>query len=236
MVMNTFPFDRQALRFTLGPWTNSEPIQNTTFPGDNSSKFVQLLGVKNYGDGSSFDAKRGKEAHFIATEEWRFVNASAERSLESFPCCTQKYAILVGTIELRRTSRYYVKFGVLPQILMTMTGLVAHAFTGHRAGSVAFIAGTGFTVALALTAHAVFFIDQLPVVRDLTYMEFTFIWSFSLSLAATCFSLYLFKKIEVYEVKFETESTDSDGETVYDGETEHVRETEYDREICNAWV
>jgi len=79
---------------------------------------------------------------------------------------------------------------------MTMTGLVAHAFTGHRAGSVAFIAGTGFTVALALTAHAVFFIDQLPVVRDLTYMEFTFIWSFSLSLAATCFSLYLFKKTE----------------------------------------
>ena len=51
----------------------------------------------------------------------------------------------------RTSSHFYIKFGVMPQIMMTMVGLVAHAFRGHRAGSVAFIASTGFTVALALT-------------------------------------------------------------------------------------
>lgn len=174
-------------------------MQNTTFPEDKPTEFVKLLGVDKYGDGSSFDEKRRGEAHFIATEEWKFMGASAQRTLEQFPCCTERYAILAGTINLRRASRYYVKFGVLPQILMTMTGLVAHAFTGHRASSVAFIAGTGFTVALALTAHAVFFIDKLPVVRSQTFMEFVFVWSFTLSLCATCFSLYLYKKTEIYE-------------------------------------
>ena len=203
MVMDTFPFDNQSVRFTLGPWTNSVEMQNTTFPKDNSSKFVQLLGVEHngviYGDGSTFDKKRQGDEHYIATEEWRFIGASAERTLEQFPCCTQQYALLVGKIELRRSSRYYVKYGVVPPILMTMTGLVAHAFTGHRAASVAFIAGTGFTVALALTAHAVFFFDKLPVVRSATFMEFVFMFSFSLSLIATFFSLYLYKKTEVYE-------------------------------------
>lgn len=102
-------------------------------------------------------------------------------------------------VTLRRASHFYVKFGVLPQILMTMVGFVAHAFRGHRAGSVTFISGTGFTVALALTAHAVFFVDKLPVVRSWTFMEFCFLWSFILSLLATCFSLYLYKKTEHYE-------------------------------------
>ena len=172
-------------------------MQNTTFP-DNRN-FVELLGEKGYGDGSSFHMKREAEEYYIATEEWKFIGASAQRTLEQFPCCTERYAILSGTINLRRESRYYVRYGVLPQILMTMTGLVAHAFTGHRASSVAFIAGTGFTVALALTAHGVFFIDKLPVVRTRTFMEFVFVWSFILSLCATCFSLYLYKKTEIYE-------------------------------------
>ena len=43
-------------------------------------------------------------------------------------------------------------------------------------GNVTFIAGTGFTVALALMAHAVFFVDKLPVQRSTSFMEFTFLW------------------------------------------------------------
>lgn len=108
---------------------------------------------------------------------------------------------------------------------MTMVGFVAHAFRGHRAGSVTFISGTGFTVALALTAHAVFFVDKLPIVRSWTFMEFCFLWSFILSLVATCFSLYLYKKTEHYEEHMMEEEIKKRGQRSWDTLPESKRKS-----------
>ena len=151
MQMRDFPFDEQVMRFTLGPWSHSEADQNTTFPNNNPAKFVALQGVAGLGDDSTYDETFKHVNQYVATEEWDLVGVESERRSEYFPCCDDPFATLVGRVKLRRASHFYIKFGVMPQIMMTMVGLVAHAFRGHRAGSVAFIASTGFTVALALT-------------------------------------------------------------------------------------
>ena len=172
MDMSTFPFDSQKVTFTLGPWTNSIETQNTSFYLNSEGTDDPKLFIEMQGDTSQLDSTGSSQfldstytkrsvVDFIATEEWQYKSNSAIRHEDSFPCCPYKFVTLQGIISLRRYSNFYVKFGVLPQILMTCFGLVAAAFRGHRTGNVTFIAGTGFTVALALMAHAVFFVDDV---------------------------------------------------------------------------
>ncbi|MGB1599386.1 MAG: hypothetical protein ACPIOQ_41945, partial [Promethearchaeia archaeon] len=207
MDMSKFPFDSQDVTFTLGPWTNSIETLNTSFylnseGTDDPKQFIEMQGdtsqLDSTGSSQFLDSTytQRKVLDFIATEEWQYKSISAIRHEDSFPCCPYKFVTLQGIISLRRYSNFYVKFGVLPQILMTCFGLVAAAFRGHRTGNVTFIAGTGFTVALALMAHAVFFVDKLPVQRGTSFMEFSFLWSFCLALCASCVSIYLYKKTE----------------------------------------
>ena len=210
MDMSKFPFDSQNVTFTLGPWTNSIETQNTSFflnseGTDDPKLFIEMQGdtgqLDSTGSSQFLDSTYTKRSvvDFIATEEWQYKSNSAIRHEDKFPCCPYKFVTLQGIISLRRYSNFYVKFGVLPQILMTCFGLVAAAFRGHRTGNVTFIAGTGFTVALALMAHAVFFVDKLPVQRGTSFMEFSFLWSFCLALCASCISIYLYKKTEYNE-------------------------------------
>jgi len=79
MVMDRFPFDVQDVVFTLGPWANSVKAQNTTFPADSGRMFVNLLGQEGFGDGSSFDSCNQDVNNFVATEEWIFETAFANR-------------------------------------------------------------------------------------------------------------------------------------------------------------
>lgn len=117
---------------------------------------MALHGVEGHGDASSYDIKL-KNAHeknggvFVGTEEWSFVDTKVARNIDKFTCCEAPYVTLVGSIVLRREPRYYLRYGVLPEMVMTLIGLVAHAFRGHTAASVTFICGTGFTVILTLT-------------------------------------------------------------------------------------
>ena len=109
---------------------------------DDPKLFIDIQGDRNQVDSTgapgpfqgSFNRK--KDVDFIATEEWQYKSKSAVRHEDDFPCCPHKYAYLEGTITLRRQSNFYVKFGVLPQILMTCFGFVAAAFRGHRTGNV----------------------------------------------------------------------------------------------------
>ena len=168
-----------------------------------------MLGVDGHGDASSYDIKL-KNAHekdggmFVGTEEWSFVKTEVSRNEDTFPCCTAPYVTIVGEITLRREPRYYLRYGVLPEMVMTLVGIIAHAFRGHTASSVTFICGTGFTVILTLTAHIVFLLDRLPVIRTESFMEFVFLWSLAISSVSTCFTLYLFKKTEWREEHDET--------------------------------
>ena len=166
MDMRNFPFDKQNVTFTLGPWSLDKDHQDTRVPGDkgdgkfNDKEFLALLGVEGHGEASSYDIKL-KNTHekaggmFIGTEEWAFVETFVVRNEDMFPCCPNSpFVTLVGTITLRREPRYYLRYGVLPEIFMTLIGMIAHSFRGHTASSVTFICGTGFTVILTLTAHS----------------------------------------------------------------------------------
>ena len=92
--------------------------------------------------------------------------------------------------------QFYLNFVIVPNIFLTMIGFAAHAFRGHTAGSVTFIAGTGFTVALALVAQNLFLAEVIPVISEPSFLENVFIVSFVMSLLATCFSLWRYKETE----------------------------------------
>ena len=202
MILNNFPFDKQTVKFTIGPWIRSVVDQNTTFPGNDPDEFIKLLGQEGANDeGSTYDDIHTNQ--YIATEEWSFVEKTAVRRLEKFPCCKEEYATLVGKVVLRRESHFYVKFGVLPQILMTGLGYMCGALRGYTVSAVSFIAGTGFTIALALVAHGVFFVPFIPVLRSTSFNEFVFLYSLIFSVCGTFWTLYLLKKVEHFEEHFD---------------------------------
>ena len=145
-------------------WSLDSKHQDTRVPGDpgdgtySNEDFLALLGEEGHGKAGSYEimlinAHEKDGGMFIGTEEWSFVKTTVTRNVDKFPCCEAPYVTIVGNIVLRREPRYYLRYGVLPEMVMTLIGLVAHAFRGHTASSVTFICGTGFTVILTLTVR-----------------------------------------------------------------------------------
>jgi hypothetical protein len=137
MKMNTFPFDHQTLKFTLGPWTHSVATQNTTFPTngdtrqDDQALFMSLQGTDDNETGSTY-AETMETDKYIATEEWDYRGFSARRYESKFACCPDKFVTMVGRIRLKRASHFYVKFGVLPQVSNSLA-LTSKPETPHQA-------------------------------------------------------------------------------------------------------
>jgi nicotinic acetylcholine receptor len=103
MVLTNFPFDKQTLKFTFGPWTHSIATQNTTFP---------VNPVTNVEDGELFATLQGTDDEeaaeattykvddpYIATEEWSYLDFTATRNEDKFPCCPDKFVTLVGEVD-----------------------------------------------------------------------------------------------------------------------------------------
>jgi len=213
MDLTNFPFDSQNVSFKIGPWSHATFEQNTSFPEDDPAQFITIQTVTvselSQAQEVTYDVELGANEStyrwihnpeiFLTTEEWSYERHFSRRRLWEFPCCEGKFAVLEGNIQLRRHSHFYVQYGVIPQILMTMGGLLAHSSSGASSGNVNGAVSIGFTVALALVAHAVFFVDRLPIHRTTNFMEFMFLLSLSISLLATIMQVFWFKKLEFEE-------------------------------------
>ena len=217
MDLTNFPFDSQNVSFKIGPWSHATFEQNTSFPEDDPAQFITIQTVTvselSQAQEVTYDVELGANEStyrwihnpeiFLTTEEWSYERHFSRRRLWEFPCCEGKFAVLEGNIQLRRHSHFYVQYGVIPQILMTMGGLLAHSSSGAHSSNVNGAVSIGFTVALALVAHAVFFVDRLPIHRTTNFMEFMFLLSLSISLLATIMQVFWFKKLELEENEHE---------------------------------
>ena len=203
MKLHKFPFDEQTVIFTLGSWSNAVSDQNTTFWSGETTKGDNFIVLMSWDNNNSLDAYSRKfDDEGESMEEWSIRGLSGKRFLDKYDCCPDSFVRLEGRIELRREPHFYLKFGVLPQILITALGFMCGALRGYTVEAASFIAGTGFTIVLALVAHGVFFVGFLPVLRQVSFIEVAFLFSLFSSIFGTCWTLYLLKKIENFEQRF----------------------------------
>ena len=154
-----FPFDRLTCLVDMGGW-----ILGADYQG--------LVPVKCSSDtcGDGWTLENAEATSGESYQEYGLHSVSMTKSDYIYSCCTTPFPVLTYKFELSRSSEYYVRVLVIPQILLILLSFTVF-FTGIGTSLGAGRMSFGMTIVLISTVMSVSTSSWLPVCGELLWVD-----------------------------------------------------------------